>query len=171
MLLGGIWHGAAWNFVAWGLWQALGLIVNRAWHELAGRRSGGALINSRQTGFGRSLTLPRFILPSVLGWLLTMVFVLYGWLLFRSNSADQVLKLTASLAHWSPPVWTGVMLRELLVLAAPLLAMQFWQWRAGDLEVAMRLPRWGRGLLQAALLYATILFWQREAPVFIYFQF
>ena len=147
MLLGGIWHGAAWNFVAWGLWQALGLIVNRAW---------------RERGFG---------CPRWLGWTLTMAFTLYGWLLFRSNSADQVLTLTASLAHWAPPVWTGVMLRELLVLAAPLLAMQCWQWRAGDLEVAMRLPRWSRGLLQAGLIYATILFWQREAPQFIYFQF
>lgn len=149
MLLGGLWHGAAWNFVAWGLWQAGGLMVNRAWSE-----------NAR-----------RVRVPPWLGWLLTVLFTLYGWLLFRATSAEQVLTLTASLAHWSPPVWAGVMFRELLVLAAPLLAMQFWQWRTGDLEVALRLPRWARGLLQAALIYTIILFWQREAPAFIYFQF
>lgn len=110
-------------------------------------------------------------MPGWFAWLLTMVFTLYGWLLFRANSADQVLTLTASLAHWSPPVWAGVMFRELCVLAAPLLAMQFWQWRTGDLEAAMRLPRWARGLLQAGLIYTIILLWQREAPAFIYFQF
>lgn len=149
MLLGGLWHGAAWNFVAWGLWQAGGLMVNRAWSE----------------------NVRRVRVPPWLGWLLTTSFTLYGWLLFRATSAEQVLTLTASLAHWSPPVWAGVMLRELLVLAAPLLAMQLWQWRTGDLEVALRLPRWARGLLQAVLIYAIILFWQREAPAFIYFQF
>jgi D-alanyl-lipoteichoic acid acyltransferase DltB (MBOAT superfamily) len=149
MLLGGLWHGAAWNFVAWGLWQAAGLMVNRWWSEIPGR----------------------FKLPAWCGWLLTMGFTLYGWLLFRATSAEQVLTLTASLAHWNPPVWAGVMLCELLVLAAPLLAMQCWQWRSGDLEVAMRLPRWARGLLQAGLVYAIILFWRREAASFIYFQF
>ncbi len=149
MLLGGLWHGAAWNFVAWGLWQATGLIINRAWTE----------------------NVVRITCPKWLGWLLTTAFTLYGWLLFRANSAEQVLTLTASLAHWSPPVWAGAMFRELLVLAAPLLAMQLWQWRTGDLEAALRLPRWARGGLQAALIYAIILFWQREAPGFIYFQF
>ncbi len=202
MLLGGLWHGAAWNFVAWGLWQALGLMVNRAWSETVGRGSrraveqehpvgtvaprgpristkaaveendpGNRVVSTAAAARAERRALPRIALPSWLGWLLTMLFTLYGWLLFRCTSAEQVLTLTASLAHWSPPVWAGVMLRELLVLAAPLLAMQLWQWRTGDLEVALRLPRWARGLLQAALIYAIVLFWQREAPAFIYFQF
>jgi alginate O-acetyltransferase complex protein AlgI len=202
MLLGGLWHGAAWNFVAWGLWQGLGLMVNRAWSETVGRGSrraleteppvgtvaprgprtstkaaveeddpGNRVVSTAPAARAERRALPRIALPSWLGWLLTMLFTLYGWLLFRATSAEQVLTLTASLAHWSPPVWAGVMLRELLVLAAPLLAMQLWQWRTGDLEVALRLPRWARGLLQAVLIYAIILFWQREAPAFIYFQF
>lgn len=151
MLLGGLWHGAAWNFVAWGLWQAMGLIVNRFWVEKISAR--------------------RFTLPGGIAWLLTMAFTLYGWLLFRSNSADQVLALTTSLSHWDPPVWAGVMVRELVVLAAPLLAMQIWQSRTDDLEAVMRLPRWSRGLLQAGLIYATMVLWQRDAAPFIYFQF
>ncbi len=196
MLLGGIWHGAAWNFVAWGLWQAMGLIVNRAWSESVRRGSGRAVEKEAPVGTvaprgplgavdgattsemavhsparAERRALPGIVLPGWLGWLLTFLFTLYGWLLFRANSAEQVLTLTVSLGHWAPPVWAGVMFRELLILAAPLLAMQFWQWRTGDLEVAMRLPRWARGLLQAALIYAVILFWQRESPSFIYFQF
>lgn len=171
MLLGGLWHGAAWNFLAWGLWQAIGLIVNRFWNENVTRKTSRSLVlGKRQDSLGPNRG-SRFAMPGWFAWLLTMVFTLYGWLLFRANSADQVLTLTASLAHWSPPVWAGVMFRELCVLAAPLLAMQFWQWRTGDLEAAMRLPRWARGLLQAGLIYTIILLWQREAPAFIYFQF
>ncbi|HAV61198.1 MAG TPA: membrane-bound O-acyltransferase family protein [Verrucomicrobiales bacterium] len=151
MLLGGLWHGAAWNFVAWGLWQAVGLMANRLWAERT---------------FARPVRL-----PGALNWLLTMLFVLYGWLLFRSTSAEQVLVLTASLAHWSPPIWAGAQFRELLFLAAPLVILQLFQWRTGDHEIVLRLPRWARGALQAVLIYVILLFWQREAAPFIYFQF
>lgn len=110
-------------------------------------------------------------MPAPVGWALTLAFVLYGWLLFRSTSAEQVIALSGSLVHWSPPVWAAVQVRELCVLAVPLLIMQYWQWRTADPEVALRLPRWGRGVLQGFLIYLIVLFWQREAPPFIYFQF
>lgn len=151
MLLGGLWHGAAWNFVAWGLWQGVGLVVNRWWHETV---------------------TPRWVMPSWTGWLLTILFTLYGWLLFRSSSADQVLQLTGSLGNWAPEFWVPLQIRELLLLASPLLAMQIWQWRCNDPEAAMRLPGWARGIVQAVLIYLIILFWENDAPSsFIYFQF
>ena len=34
MLLGGLWHGAGWNFVIWGLWHGVGLIACHAWQKL-----------------------------------------------------------------------------------------------------------------------------------------
>ena len=37
MLLGGLWHGAAWNFVLWGFYQGILLCIYRAWTEI--RRS------------------------------------------------------------------------------------------------------------------------------------
>src|SRR4029453_8077614 len=33
ILLGGLWHGAAWNFVLWGAWHGAGLVVNRWWES------------------------------------------------------------------------------------------------------------------------------------------
>src|ERR1700732_384285 len=56
----GLWHGAGWTFVAWGLWHGVGLVVCRGW---------------------QSLKRP---LPGVLAWIITMGFVLVGWVLFRS---------------------------------------------------------------------------------------
>jgi alginate O-acetyltransferase complex protein AlgI len=151
MLLGGLWHGAAWNFVAWGLWQGVGLVINRWWRETV---------------------TPRWVMPSWAGWFLTILFTLYGWLLFRSSSADQVLQLTGSLGNWAPEYWVPLQIRELLLLASPLLAMQIWQWRSNDPEVPMRLPGWARGLVQGVLIYLIILFWGTDEPSsFIYFQF
>ncbi len=151
MLLGGLWHGAAWNFVAWGLWQGGGLVVNRLWSDTISTR---------------------WKMPAWAGWTLTILFTLYGWLLFRCSSADQVLQLTGSLANWSPEFWVPLQVRELLLLASPLLLMQIRQWRSNDAEVVTRLPGWARGVLQGLLIYLIILFWGSEEPAsFIYFQF
>jgi D-alanyl-lipoteichoic acid acyltransferase DltB (MBOAT superfamily) len=68
MVLGGLWHGAAWNFVSWGMWHAVGLMLNRAF----GDRTAGLRPAARTTSF--------------FSWLVTMSFVLYGWLLFRARS-------------------------------------------------------------------------------------
>ena len=60
-LLCGVWHGAAWNFVAWGVYHGVGLVVERA-------------------GFGK--IVKRF--PKVVGNLYLMLFVVIGWVLFRA---------------------------------------------------------------------------------------
>ena len=58
MLLGGLWHGAGWTFIAWGGLHGTALAVN----HMARRRG--------------------LFVPSALGWLLTMLVVLVGWVLF-----------------------------------------------------------------------------------------
>ena len=60
-LLCGFWHGAAWNFVVWGVYHGAGLVVERA-------------------GFGK--VVKRF--PKVIGNLYLMLFVVIGWVLFRA---------------------------------------------------------------------------------------
>jgi D-alanyl-lipoteichoic acid acyltransferase DltB (MBOAT superfamily) len=151
MLLGGLWHGAAANFLLWGAWHGFGLIVNRAWERW--RR-------------------PVWALPAPLAWVLTMAFVFYGWLLFRSSSAESLYQLTSALGTWTIPRWFGRYLLNLLVLGMPLMAMQLWQWRRQNLMVALTLPGWSRALLQGALLWGVLLYWSKDAPTpFIYFQF
>ena len=61
-LLGGLWHGAAWTFVAWGALHGLGLVCLRAWER---------------TGFR---------LPRVLAWAVTFLFVMLTWVFFRASS-------------------------------------------------------------------------------------
>jgi hypothetical protein len=51
------------------------------------------------------------------------------------------------------------------------LAIEYWQWRSGDLNVPIKLRLWPRAALQAAMLLAIVAFWQPDASPFIYFQF
>jgi alginate O-acetyltransferase complex protein AlgI len=73
MGLCGLWHGAGWTFVAWGLWHGVGLIICRGWQQ-----------------FGRPM-------PALAGWLLTMAFVLVGWVVFRAVDFSTAASILASL--------------------------------------------------------------------------
>lgn len=76
MLIGGLWHGAAWTFVAWGGLHGVGLGVN---HLL--RRFGSGIAT-----------------PKLFGWFVTFTFTTVLWVFFRADSfetAGQVLSAMA----------------------------------------------------------------------------
>ncbi|GMT48847.1 MAG: alginate O-acetylation protein [bacterium] len=80
MVLGGLWHGAGWTFVAWGALHGFYLIVNHGWHYIINKMN-------------LPLTNRRFFSP--ISWLLTFVAVIVSWVIFRANTfhgAIQVLK-------------------------------------------------------------------------------
>jgi D-alanyl-lipoteichoic acid acyltransferase DltB (MBOAT superfamily) len=155
MLLGGLWHGASWNFVAWGAWHGLGLAAHRFW---SARRDVAPERPARAMG-------------AAVSWALTMAFVFYGWLLFRAGSWEQIVALTRALGDPSRPAWTASYCLNLALFLGPLVAMQSWQFARKDLLAPLQLRGWVRTLLQGALLAAIILFWEKEKVAFIYFQF
>src|SRR6185437_14894683 len=65
-LLGGLWHGAAWTFVAWGALHGVGLCCVRVW---------------RRAGPGP--------LPAPVAWSVTFVFVVIAWVFFRAVSLPE----------------------------------------------------------------------------------
>lgn len=146
MLLGGLWHGAAWNFILWGLWHGLGLALTRS-------------------------ALANFRLPRALAWLATMSFVFYGWLLFRATSFAQITAMTRALGDLSTPVWIGSFAINLVIFSAPLVAMELWQHRKNNLLAPLQLPAWAQYALQGVLLTAIALSWDQKGATFIYFQF
>src|ERR1700759_3170915 len=147
MLICGLWHGASLTFVLWGLWHGVGLVINRIWKKIAARR-----------------------LPAPVAWLMTMLFVLYGWMLFRASSLDQILEMNRALLNFSAPDWCRPFLSNLVVLMIPLAAVEIPQFFSGG-EVLKIRKRWALAAVQAVLLLIVIAFWQAEAPPFIYFQF
>ncbi|MGC6418963.1 MAG: MBOAT family O-acyltransferase [Bradymonadia bacterium] len=162
MLLGGLWHGAAWNFVLWGAWHG-GLLI--------------ALRNVRQSAeYG--------LLSRIFRTILFFHFVCLGWALFRAQSlADCATLFTGMLQFWQ---WDwGVWLTEarasgagadLIIIMGTCLAMlvvQFMYPKGSDQLIARLWTRAGavKVTFVLTLLYVTMLAAPERAPPFIYFQF
>ena len=149
MLLGGLWHGAAWTFVVWGALHGLALAVHRAFYGRNGHRIG--------------------YLP---GLILTQFFVLLAWVPFRAESFGDTLdvwRAFTGLRAGGEGVlpWT-VWLVPVLVLIDTLVGLPAVR-RLGRIP-ALRQPLvwWGAlGALTAILLALYPL----EARPFVYFQF
>jgi alginate O-acetyltransferase complex protein AlgI len=75
MLLGGLWHGASWNFILWGGLHGLYLIINHFW-----------------------TTKSPFRLPAIYSWLLTFFAVIFAWVFFRAENFSVALTMLQSMA-------------------------------------------------------------------------
>lgn len=150
MLLGGLWHGAAWNYVLWGGWHGAGLLLVRWWQE----------------GPGAERHLPPW-----LARVATFLFVLYGWVLFRAGSFGRACSLTGALANWVVPAWLPHYFLSLILFMLPLLLVQMWQKRSNSLLAPLAAPVWLRNGVQGLLGLCILLFWEKQPQPFIYFQF
>lgn len=93
MVIGGIWHGATWNFLIWGSLHGLGLATCRAWQTWRGAKKWDHPVSRGLAGF----------------W--TLQFVCLGWIFFRATSLEgaidvltQIASLTPSVANLSAPI-------------------------------------------------------------------
>jgi alginate O-acetyltransferase complex protein AlgI len=90
MLLGGLWHGAAWTFVAWGGIHGAGLAVERAARDIRQARGLGAPRDTR--------------LRRVVGRVVTFHVVCFAWIFFRADSFVRAWQiLTQLFSAWSAP--------------------------------------------------------------------
>jgi D-alanyl-lipoteichoic acid acyltransferase DltB (MBOAT superfamily) len=151
MLLGGLWHGAGWNFVLWGGAHGLLLVGERL---VTGGR--GAVIAA-------SSTLTRVVWGAA-----TVLCVILLWVPFRAPDAGSAwLLLSALTGVWSVPGFDAGLA---LVVFALLLLVQ-WRVRAYSLdELIGRAPAWLLSVLLAVLL-ASIVLSPGDNHAFIYFQF
>ena len=157
MVLGGLWHGAAWNFVLWGLYHGVLLVGHR-------------LLEPALARVGRLLSFS----PS-LWWTLRVMsmFLLtcYGWLLFRATSLDQVVSMTTSLAAPLAGIDWDAMARVSWIIA-PLLLVQAIQARTGELffmKLIFVAP--AVRVVGYALMFYLALFLGGTPQSFVYFQF
>jgi len=158
MVLGGLWHGAAWTFVIWGVYQGALLIAYRA--------ASGARIYRR-------LFVDASPWARVTTWALMLHLTCYGWLIFRSRSAGQIAALTGSLfGNFAPAsIDTHQLLIPLVLYATPLLLVHGCEAWFDDGLIVPKLPTGVRYSLYAATFYLTMLFGNFGGAEFIYFQF
>lgn len=155
MVLGGLWHGAAWNYVLWGFYHGTLLSAHRVLVSKFGQPNDGRVLAVlKMAGFG--------------------VLTLYGWLLFRARSLEQVAVFTQTLftgrggfaieaARPAVSAVAGVLL---------LIAWEIAQYnRGGDARFYRALPTAITGLAAALMVFLILMGTSNEPAQFIYFQF
>ncbi len=158
MALGGLWHGAAWTFVLWGVYHGLLLIGFRAADRI--RAVHGWLTGSSATA-------------RVTSWAVMFHLTCFGWLIFRARSAGQLAAMAGRLAgsfSLSSVNFEGLLV-PLAMYVTPLLIVHGCEALYDDLLVVPRLPAGVRYSVYAATFYLTMLFGNFGGAEFIYFQF
>jgi alginate O-acetyltransferase complex protein AlgI len=153
MVLGGLWHGAAWTFVAWGAVHGLWLILDRA--------------------LGSKLR------PETAAWhkrtfqgLLTFHIVCLTWLLFRASDMNQVLTMLSSLCgDWQWTYFASTAATLIAWFGLPWLAFEYWLERKRDDWALLRVA-WPWRVAVYGIMVLYLLFFPPPLPSeFIYFQF
>lgn len=159
-LLTGLWHGASWNFVLWGLYYALLTIIYR----LADAVVPGAV--QRLPGLRAGKILLMFVLTNI------------GWLIFREHNVGRLWRaLTLDPAATPAREWqvAGYLAMTVVLFASPLVLHTVWdvllRARLARLSVWPRLG-WWLGTAVSVVLFAGILVLRSNTSQdFIYFQF
>jgi alginate O-acetyltransferase complex protein AlgI len=159
MLLGGLWHGAAWTFVIWGGYHGLLLCIHHGMRDWL-----------------KKIIEPKAAVPRAI-WLLIRIVVFFhlicfGWLLFRAASMEQVAIMTRAIFTSVSQLDLETQLIETLVVCAVvLLIVQLAQAMTDEKLVAWKLPIPIRAVAYAAVFLGIIIFGVTGGRAFIYFQF
>ncbi len=147
MLLGGLWHGANWTFVAWGGAHGCALAVNHLWTA-------------------RGLRLPR---PAA--WLLTLLFVMVCWVLFRAASFAEAGQILLSMAGFHGLGHVSLDREYVIVLVIGSAVALFGPVSQDVATRWLRAETWLAVPAGALLAYLLLLIGGRLPNAFIYFQF
>jgi D-alanyl-lipoteichoic acid acyltransferase DltB (MBOAT superfamily) len=165
-LVSGLWHGAAWTFVAWGALHGTYLLV-AIWTRTLRERLASALHLERVPRLHR--WMQRFVVFHL---------VTFAWLFFRARGFDDAWELLkrACDVRWSwgavlPRGVTGYELGVGIAGIACLKAMHLWQQGANTADFLQSRPRPVRWALHYATIASILLFGQFNLTEFIYFRF
>lgn len=157
MLIGGLWHGAAWTFVVWGLLHGLGLVLERGLRAIF-----------------KNATWTDTLGAQILLGLGTYAAVCFAWAFFRASDFGTALRLVMAMAgqfsaNGDAILPTRDILQVLLVTIGLLSA--HWALRRTTMEaVVARTPRWALTSIWSVMIFSIILT-QGNGNAFIYFQF
>jgi alginate O-acetyltransferase complex protein AlgI len=158
MLLGGLWHGASWNFVFWGGLHGVSLAVHKVWMQWNPFRR---LNENRAARFSWSL----------FSRVLTLSIVVFGWIFFRAENWNIAIEYIQRLMSWTAD-GTHLVSPQILAAAGGVLLVHLFvqkdrQWAH---EVVLR-PIPVRILAYSSLALLLVCMAATDSAPFIYFQF
>ena len=156
MLVSGLWHGTGWNFILWGLYHGLLLIIYRVLTNLTIPK------NLAEFGSSRLGVLMR------MGIMFSLVSL--GWLFFRADTVGQAFQLISKISL-IPSSQSVQLINDLLFFSIPLLLVQIWQAVKGDLLVLTKLRFPVQLLVNSLILVWIVVFGNHQFTEFIYTQF
>ena len=152
MVLGGLWHGASWNFAIWGGLHGLGLAVVRMWQTWKG--------SAKATGWLRIFYI-----------VLTFHFVVCTWVYFRAPDFATASAIFGRIAT-GPWAFTNVTAGFWLILAIGFLAHYFpKKWYDFSLNLYVRAPFYAQAAALIALVAGLQYVVHTGAAPFIYEKF
>jgi alginate O-acetyltransferase complex protein AlgI len=158
MVLGGLWHGASWTFVFWGLLHGLFLVAHRTFAHWCKRRQRLDWILQSLPGTAARIAL-------------TLSCVCLGWVFFRATTFGAAATILRKLVVSSPGLNAPLHYRSLwYTLAVVVLchaAARYGIWK----QSALRAPAALLGFGYAALLTVALVLAPDTGKAFIYFQF
>lgn len=157
MLIGGLWHGAAWKFVFWGAMHGVGLAVHKACQPVLKR-------------------IPDNFITVFISWALTFVYVSLLWVFFRAASFEDSILIIKNIGvdfRWDQFPQFAVARPEWCIMMAVLIIFHFLpvSWGEAAERFFIRSP-W---VIKLAIFIVTVQlvieFMSSEVAPFIYFQF
>ena len=152
MLLGGLWHGASWNFVVWGALHGVALGVVRTW----------------QRRYAREGAQP---LRDALGIFVTFHYVCFCWVFFRTPTWEEAMAVLGRIVSgtaYTPNLSVGI---AALVLGALALHLTPRRWERLWAGRFLSLPSWIQGLAYVMLAWVLSRIRTWDTAPFLYFQF
>jgi alginate O-acetyltransferase complex protein AlgI len=153
MLLGGLWHGAAWTFVVWGAWHGAWLAIERLWGKHVGRK----------------------ILPSYLAIPVVFIIASLGWVWFRADSFATAAEIFRSLFGLAEPdsreLLLGGWVRQPYLILTLVLALGI-SWFGQPTHRLLRTVGVGKAIwILLIFVLAVIAMANQSFNPFIYFNF
>lgn len=160
MLLGGLWHGASWNFVMWGGLHGVALAVHKFFRNLMHRPK-----NYRSTGLRKFFAV-----------ILTFHFVCLGWIFFRNTTFEASLTMIQQVFTAFHPELAGQLFAgywEVFALMAVGYLLHWCpdSWQEACTKGMIRLPLIFQALILILLIFLVIQVKSSDIQPFIYFQF
>lgn len=157
MLIGGLWHGAAWKFVFWGAMHGVGLAVHKACKPVL-------------------KAIPDNFITNFIFWAITFIYVSLLWVFFRAASFEDSVLVIRNIFidfHWNqiPQFFHARMVWCIMMLA--LIVMHFLPQSTADWaqRCFIRSPWFVKLITFLIIVQLVIEFMSEEVSPFIYFQF